>query len=175
MLIDLALHPAVFEKVRKEVSQHILNDDMAAIQHSPILNACLMETARLNPTIFGVTRKCTEDMIIGNYCFKKGDILAISTPTIMRDEAIFREPNVYNPNRFLGKQPESWGNHKVINWGAGIHLCPGKQFAINEIKVSMAYLVHNFRFEVPSKKVFVKFATTTSFAERKVDILLRPI
>ncbi len=51
--------------------------------------------------------------------------------------------------------------------GAGIHLCPGKMFAIYEIKMAMALLTCHFeRFDIP-KDIEKDYFSPSAFAEKK--------
>jgi len=172
VIIDLANNPSVYEELRSEVSECIARDDMDGIQKSVLLNACLMESSRLNANLIGFTRKCRENITLGNYEVGKGDVVSVCTPMMMEDASIFKEPLNYNPHRFIGENSEQFTSTKVLNWGAGTHLCPGKQFSIFEIKILIAYLVDSFRFEIPTEETHVKHITFSSFAKRKVDVKL---
>jgi len=53
-------------------------------------------------------------------------------------------------------------------------MCPGKQFALLEIKMAIAYIVRYFSFEVPPQ-VPLNYMSTAGFAERKVNLILKPV
>jgi cytochrome P450 len=43
---------------------------------------------------------------------------------------------------------EPTSSHYIINWGGGIHACPGKNFALYAIKICVAHFILNFDFEI---------------------------
>lgn len=49
--------------------------------------------------------------------------------------------NIFDPGRFKIEPNDS---KSVLTWGAGIHLCPGKQFAIYEIKMALFLITKHF-------------------------------
>jgi len=175
VLADLALDKEICAELRAEVSTLIEKNDMDGILQSPLLTACLMEAARLYPTLFGLMRQCPADFTFAGHNLKKGDICSISNPMFMQDGKVFKDPLKYNPHRFMGENPEPCSSMMVTSWGSGVHLCPGKNFAIYEIKMAIAYLVNNFHFELPDKDIKVNYTSTGSFAERKLKMQLTPL
>jgi len=91
--------------------------------------------------------------------------------SIHRDDAIYPKADTFDPYRFLGTQstrnifnqannlkqsnedPEMKSKSSAtldetfLGFGFGKHACPGRFFAINEMKVFMAYLVQNYDVE----------------------------
>jgi len=175
VVADLALHKNVYEELRTEVSELISKNDMDGILNSQLLNACLMEAARLYPTLFGLMRQCPADFTFCGYNLKKGDICSISNPMMMLDPTVFKDPLKYNPHRFLGVNAEPFTSMMVTSWGSGVHLCPGKNFALYEIKMAVAYLVDNFSFKLQEGDFKINYTSTGSFAERKLSVILTPV
>lgn len=84
----------------------------------------------------------------------KGSFLAANMSTIHHDPELYPEPNEFKPWRFFEmreKSAEEAVKHQAVNtsvdyltFGHGRHACPGRFFAINELKAMMCYLVMNY-------------------------------
>jgi alkylated DNA repair dioxygenase AlkB len=88
----------------------------------------------------------------------------------------YAEPETFKPERFLeGSEPKNPKN--ILAWGAGRHLCPGKQFAIYEIKAALALLTTNFYpLEIPPGELGeMDYFSPSAFAERQVRVRLQPL
>ena len=194
-LTDLVLHrargerqsqeqgssPSYWDQLRAACHRHLTPDngagDVRPLLDDPLLNACIMESARLNTHIFPVSRKPQKQAMlggvgltptIGNYfldpkCNGRIDTIAFCPPLLQvygpQAENTFEDPESYNPNRFLegddhahARARESFKSTNVMTWGAGLHLCPGKMFALYEIKMALALLVAGFDIERSLKK-----------------------
>jgi len=178
-LSDLARNPNVWERVRTETSSLLNRGDFRGLFASELLNASVMESARLNSHIFALNRKPMKpNSTIGGYSIPNDvDCVALCEPMLMVHGAasgIFRNPTQYNPDRFLGECPEPFSPYNVLTWGAGVHLCPGKMFAIYEIKMAIALVLQNFQFEIDQGSISdLNYFSPSAFAERKVVAKLR--
>ena len=56
------------------------------------------------------------------------------------NEKVFPRSKFYDPSRYDTNDSLKDPNI-LMTWGAGIHLCPGKMFAIYEIKIAVALLL----------------------------------
>lgn len=76
----------------------------------------------------------------------------------MRDESIWEDAKTYNGYRFYNKRQELGHENKHqlvmtskehIGFGYGVHACPGRFFASNEIKILLVHLLmkYDFKFE----------------------------
>jgi len=130
------------------------------------LESCIYETIRLTA---GVTliRQCIEDTDItldsGNsYKIRKGDRILYPTGfEWLYDTDYFGDDlDKFKWDRFLVKDKYCLksssdfvknGKRSVIAWapfGAGESLCPGRHFAVNEIKVFVAHVIQNLDLEL---------------------------
>lgn len=58
------------------------------------------------------------------------------------DPAYFEEPEVFNPDRFVGAQ----GHPGLYPFGIGRRSCPGDVFALNTLTIMLAKLASSFDF-----------------------------
>lgn len=120
LLYELARNPEIQEKARKCVGSSSEED---------YLSKTINEALRMYPPYSVITRKCVK-----MYQFPKKDLvidknLTVTIPieAIHRDEANFKEANVFNPSRFL--EDDNLSNI-FLPFGAGPRKCIGKYFII---------------------------------------------
>ena len=172
-MIDLASNPQHWNKLRSETQKYILNGDIKSLFAEEYLNACIMESARINTHIFPIVRKGYSKKSIGGYYIGDADCLAMCEPLMMvHYSESFKNPTLYNPERFIGIDAEPKDSKEIMTWGSGIHLCPGKQFALYEIKTAMALLVNNFNIFKFVKLSPLNYFSPSAFAERDCHVII---
>lgn len=140
-----------------------------------------MESARMNSHIFALNRKPKRpNMTIGDYFIGDVDSIAICEPMLMNYDCandVFCNPQTYNPLRFMGENKEPKSSSYVMTWGSGVHLCPGKQFAICEIKIALSLICTNFeRFILSDSQLEkVNYFSPSAFSERMIMTSLKPL
>ena len=145
-------------------------NDYKSLFNSAILEAVAMESARTNNHMFALNRKPKGKTTIGGYDISDVDTVAVCGPMIMNFEgSTFKDSLSWNPGRFIGANAENKGPMDVVTWGAGTHTCPGKKFALYEIKAALALLA--IKFEQPNITDLGKmnYFSPSAFAERPVQ------
>lgn len=74
----------------------------------------------------------------------------------MMDENIYPDPHRYNPYRFTEMRQNGNENkaHLVsvspthFGFGHGIHACPGRFFAANEVKIALAHMLLKYDWKL---------------------------
>ncbi|RWS01198.1 hypothetical protein B4U79_16637 [Dinothrombium tinctorium] len=177
-MIDLSHNPDYWAAVKEESQKFLDANDFNGLISSRILNACLMESARMDSHIFPLSRKPMNENIIGSekYFIGDCDAVALCEPFMQKFDCaknLFQNSEKYYPHRYFEPMNEKDTSDCVMTWGHGVHQCPGKQFAILEIKTAMALLTTNFqRFEIP-KNLHVGYFSHAAFAERDSTITLK--
>uniref|UniRef100_A0A3B5AMI3 Cholesterol 24-hydroxylase n=1 Tax=Stegastes partitus TaxID=144197 RepID=A0A3B5AMI3_9TELE len=144
---ELARHPDILEKVRKEVDdvvgmkQDISYDDLGKLGY---LNQVLKETLRVYPTAPGTSREIVEDMIIDGIYIPGGFICIFSTYVSSRMEKFFKDPLTFDPDRFHPDAPKPY--YCYYPFALGPRSCLGQNFAQMEAKVVMAKLLQRYDF-----------------------------
>jgi cytochrome P450 family 135 len=116
----LARHPDVRTKARA-------GDDA-------YLDAVITETLRIRPVIPGATRRLTEPATIGPYRIPAGVTLLPMASSVHMDPRVYEEPEVFNPDRFVGRRP---GTYTWFPFGGGRRRCIGAAFAQTEMRVAL--------------------------------------
>ena len=97
---------------------------------------------------FLILRACTKDCIIKSVKIAKGVAVLIPVYSIHRDASIYPDPERFDPERFSPENKQSRSPYCFIPFGHGPHNCIGLRFALMEMKVVLARILKNYRFEV---------------------------
>jgi len=86
----------------------------------------------------------------------------IAVPTTrMQDEAVYENAQRFDPYRFVKMREQAGSENKfqfttstpdMYAFGHGLHVCPGRFFASNEIKVSLVHLLIKFDWKFEGEK-----------------------
>lgn len=154
ILADPALHARVVaeqDASRRAHGEAITN---AALKEMPLLSACYHETLRLYaPTLH--LRMTLQPMQIGSFELPARSLIAFSPYLLHRDPAVYSDPEVFDPERFLagprgpGKAPS---NSQFLTYGRGVHTCIGRHLARQEILLGVARLLREFSVTVEPGK-----------------------
>eukprot|EP01114_Cavostelium_apophysatum_P018477 TRINITY_DN571_c0_g1_i1.p2 TRINITY_DN571_c0_g1~~TRINITY_DN571_c0_g1_i1.p2 ORF type:complete len:476 (-),score=159.55 TRINITY_DN571_c0_g1_i1:60-1487(-) len=174
---ELIRNPECWDKVRDDTRPHLENSDFKGLFASPLLDAVVMETARLNSHMFALNRTPVNKKTLGNYYIGDSGSIALAEPMMMKYDCAgdrFENPQEFDPQRFLEPRLESKKSADIMTWGAGIHTCPGKSFAIYEIKAAVALITNNFVRPTNCNFGALDYFSPSAFAERKVKLAFVP-
>lgn len=149
---NLACNQDVQDKLLSELKQAYEENgnsfNYETISGLTYLDAVISEALRVLPPAPVIERRTLED-----YTFKKNGIFipknAIVTIPIWNmhhDSRFWKEPEKFDPERFL---PENRGQivpYSYIPFGGGPRNCIGMRFALLEAKLAIAHLILNFKF-----------------------------
>ncbi|MFI6433175.1 cytochrome P450 [Rhodococcus oryzae] len=152
-LYYLANNPEIAERARAEIYSMWPQgtDPDPAFEQIPKLRyvrRVLDETLRLWPTAPGYMREAREDTVLGGrYPMKAGDAAFVLLPQLHRDPVWGDDPDAFAPDRFLPANVRTRPGHVYKPFGTGIRSCIGRQFAIHEIVMALALLLHRYDLE----------------------------
>ncbi|CAN1273735.1 Demethylepipodophyllotoxin synthase [Linum perenne] len=115
------------------------------------LNAIVKETLRLYPPgPLAVPHQAMEDCTVAaGHMIKEGTRLIVNISKIQRDPKIWPNPDEFQPDRFLTTHKDidvKGQNFELIPFGSGRRMCPGLNFALQVMYLTMATLLHGFDF-----------------------------
>jgi cytochrome P450 len=109
--------------------------------------AVLEEAMRLYPPAATLTREAIEPDILVGRRIKRGMRVVVSPYLVHRHRLLWRDPDLFMPERFLGEAREKIDRFAYIPFGAGPRVCVGASFALQEAQIVLAHLMQAFRFE----------------------------
>ena len=154
-LYELHQNPIIYERLMTEISGEIKHDkttlnDVSSLRY---IWKVLQESMRLNPPIWVISRKSTQNMMVGNMLIPKDTLVILSPYMIHRHTTFWENPDEFNPERFNNKDTEKRPVYAYLPFSGGPRHCVGKNFASLEVILVLATLLKAFKFEL--KKDFV--------------------
>lgn len=171
-LIYLLKHPEAMRAVKEEATR-VLGEarleakqsftiQLSALQHIPVLDSVMEETLRLGaaPTLYRLVQKdILLKMASRQECLlRQGDIVCLFPYlSVHMDPDIHPEPTTFKYDRFLnpnGSRKVDFYkagqkiHHYTMPWGSGVSICPGRFFALSEMKLFVLLMVQYFDLEL---------------------------
>jgi unspecific monooxygenase len=106
--------------------------------------AVVSEALRLYPPAFLMMRVAIGPDRAGDLEIPRGAVLMIAPWVLHRHRRLWREPDAFDPSRFLPSAPPP-PRFAYLPFGAGPRICVGAQFAMAEATLVLAALVQSFR------------------------------
>uniref|UniRef100_UPI003B82E0CD cytochrome P450 4C1-like n=1 Tax=Chelonus insularis TaxID=460826 RepID=UPI003B82E0CD len=150
-ILVLAEHKEIQARIRDEVGDKLRKNDgewsMSVVQQCSYLEQCIKESLRLYPSVPVIGRKIEEDLQLKHAFVPKGSVANIHIFDVHRDPNFWPRPNVFDPDRFLPENCESRHPFAYVPFSGGPRNCIGQKFAMLELKILVAGLLHNFYIE----------------------------
>ncbi|XP_028762782.1 geraniol 8-hydroxylase isoform X1 [Neltuma alba] len=152
-MAELLRNPEAMSKAKAELEETIgkgkpvEESDEARL---PYLQAVVKETLRLHPAApFLLPRKAEMDVELGGYTIPKGAQVLVNVWAIGRDQSIWKNPEEFSPERFLGSDIDVKGrDFELIPFGAGRRVCPGYPLALRMVFLVLGSLINCFDWKM---------------------------
>ncbi|XP_057491768.1 cytochrome P450 98A2-like [Actinidia eriantha] len=154
-MAELIKNPRVQEKAQEELDRVIGFDRVMTeldFPNLPYLQCVAKETMRLHPpTPLMLPHRANSNVKIGGYDIPKGSNVHVNVWAIARDPAIWKDPLVFRPERFMEEDVDMKGHDfRLLPFGAGRRVCPGAQLGINLVTSMLGHLLHHFSWAPPN-------------------------
>ncbi|PBK68902.1 cytochrome P450 [Armillaria solidipes] len=157
-LYALAAHPEYVQTLRDEVEAAITEEGWTkpAMGKMNQLDSFIKEAQRRYGSInvFSMTRFVKKDFVFSDgTVVPAGNHIAVAAQSIHMDEGKYEDPLEFKPWRFhdMRKEEGESNRHQMVSldfdyvlFGNGRPACPGRFFAVNELKTLMSYVLVNF-------------------------------
>ncbi|KAF9457241.1 cytochrome P450 [Collybia nuda] len=170
----MALHPRVMKRAQGDIDRITEGERMPTFddwENLPYINAIFMEVLRYNTvTPLGLPHAVLKDDVYNGMFIPGGSMIVANLWIIFRDPEIFVDPDVFNPDRFLGEKGARCREVLNITWGFGRRTCPGRQFAEAALFITLSSVIACFDIKP-------KITTKGEVPELKFDhgFIRRPI
>lgn len=162
IILLLAMHPDVQEKLYQEVSQVFPTLDTEieyeSLNKLTYMERVIKETMRLCPAVPVIGRQTREEVDIGEHKIPAGMTLLISFYNLHRRKDIWG-PNAdkFNPDNFSPENMAQRHLYSYLPFSAGSRNCIGHRYAMISLKVIISQLVRNFKYSTKLKYENIKF------------------
>ncbi|MEM7369498.1 MAG: cytochrome P450 [Bacteroidota bacterium] len=146
----LSDHPEVVQRLREE-QMRVSGHQLPAFSHLRQLTyhrQVIEESMRLYPPVWTLGRQAiAADEWEGNQ-IKKGMIITCAIFHLHRNPHLWENPERFDPDRFSAEQQKSRPKSHYLPFGAGPRMCIGNHFAMMEMQLLLAAMIHRFDFEL---------------------------
>ncbi|XP_066287065.1 cytochrome P450 2U1-like [Branchiostoma lanceolatum] len=152
ILLYMVTYPDVQERAHQEISRALGDSTLpttAKRTELPFMDAVISEVMRINAvTPLTVPHFTSSDAAIHGYDIPKGTMVLVNLWSVLRDPSLWKEPDQFNPERFLDNQGQYMKKDALIPFSIGRRSCLGAQLAKMELFVFTTYLLQQFTFKL---------------------------
>ena len=124
-------------------------DPAAVLERLTYLRWVLEEALRLYPPAPRMERQAAADDEIGPLRIRKGDLVGVWPWVVHRHQALWDEPDVFDPERFAAHRREDRAHRDAwIPFGGGVHKCLGMVFGSLEVTAILHEMLRHHRITV---------------------------
>ncbi|KAI3558777.1 ent-kaurene oxidase [Colletotrichum abscissum] len=160
-LIYLAREPELIDPLRAEIVEVLKAEGWkkSALYNMKLLDSAIKETQRMKPVSMLLMRRlATKDVPLpdSNITIRRGDTVSVDTYSSI-DPTVHEHPETYDIHRFRRMREQPGGANKAqlvttspehLGFGHGLHACPGRFFASNEVKVALCHLLLKYDWKL---------------------------
>jgi cytochrome P450 len=144
----LSQSPEWRERLAAEADRELAGGEAETLADRLVETRAVIEEAmRLYPPAATLTREAVEPDMLAGRRIKKGMRVVVSPFVVHRHRLLWRDPDLFMPERFLGEAREKIDRFAYLPFGAGPRVCVGASFALQEACIVLAHLMQAFRFE----------------------------
>ncbi|KAH9925304.1 cytochrome P450 [Fomitopsis serialis] len=145
-LIMMAQHPGIQRRAQAEVDRcvgHARLTKLSDRKDLPYLDAVLKEVHRVNPVgPLALPHKVRQDDCYRGFCIPGGATVLANTWAILHDPALYPDPFIVNPERYLPQCGEKVNpDPRLFAFGYGRRVCPGQMLAEDTLFIAAATIL----------------------------------
>ncbi|MGY1497682.1 bifunctional albaflavenone monooxygenase/terpene synthase [Streptomyces sp. QTS52] len=163
LLQVLAEQPEHADKVAQEAEsvggdRAVAFADVRKLAHT---NNVIVETMRLQPPVWILTRRAVAETELGGYRIPAGADLVYSPYAIQRDPRSYERNTEFDPDRWLPERVKDLPKYAMTPFGVGNRKCPSDHFSMAMLTILTAEVARKWRFErVPGSRDAVRVGIT---------------
>jgi cytochrome P450 len=138
----LAHHPTVRNRLHEEIDDGTSEEYLTATIQEVLRHRCVF--------VFAIPRAVAKPIEIGGRTYCPPAQLLACIYLLHHDPAIYRDPHIFRPERFLEAPPDprTW-----IPWGGGRKRCPGLHLAMLEMKTVLRTVLATRTVEPAARRI----------------------
>ena len=145
----------------------------AAGEALPVTKAVVEEAMRLYPPAAMLSREAIGPDVLAGRRIPAGTVVTISPFLLHRHRLLWRDPDAFDPERFLGANRDSVDRFAYIPFGAGPRVCIGMGFAMIELMIVLGHLLKAYRFDLAPGHPVAPVARITLRPKDGMKMILR--
>lgn len=151
--------------------------DWEAMKQFTYLEAAHSETQRLRTVAPFIGIVANADCVVADTFFPKNTAFVLATSGEGLDETQFPHNDAFQPERWIfDHRPQKEDNpvRKLLPFGDGPRVCPGRFLAMTEIKLVISMVMHNFELEFDTHAPPIQQMMNFFMAPSAVPVRLKP-
>lgn len=157
MIYHVMADPALKARIQAEIDHAFEQGDFSinSLREMETLHSTAMEVMRYYPIAAPLTRYAAEDFEFAGYHIHKGERLMVMPAAAHFSPQYYKEPDKFDPDRFLPPRSEHKQKGVYSPYGAGTHTCMGASMAEVQVPLTLMALMRYARLEIdpPGYKV----------------------
>lgn len=153
----IAKHPEVQAKLWNEIKsksldvkkEHLTTRDLSSLSY---MDNVIKEALRLYPAASMVSKRCHEDIQIGQLFIPAETTVSTNIYSGHRMEKYFKNPDIFDPDRFNNElTAEDRNPYAFQPFSSGLRNCIGQKFAMLEMKTVLVKIFSTFELDLFDK------------------------
>ncbi|RIB25868.1 cytochrome P450 [Gigaspora rosea] len=147
----------------------ITYEDLSKLEY---IEAVIKEALRIRPVTATISRFSENSDQIDEYKIPPSTQLAINVMGLHMNPNYWKNPNEFNPSRFLSNnnKSETFNKNAFMYFGGGLRMCPGKNLAMTQLKMLIVLLYSKYKFRIITKEPSLQNNVNTQLTELKIKI-----
>ncbi|XP_023235109.1 cytochrome P450 4C1-like [Centruroides sculpturatus] len=125
-----------------DTNRNITVDDLMKMTY---LECVIKESMRIYPPFPVIGRKISHKITIGDYVLPSQSSCYIYIHAIHHNPSVYKNPEVFDPDRFLPENFKSLPPYAFLQFSAGPRNCLGSKLAMIKMKTVLANVLRNFK------------------------------
>ncbi|KAK7449239.1 hypothetical protein VKT23_013384 [Stygiomarasmius scandens] len=142
----MVLYPECQIKAQEEIDRVIGSNRLPTVadqERLPYVNALVKEALRIHTVVpMGVPHSSTVDSVYKGYFIPKGAMVFANIWKMTHDPVTYPDPMTFNPERFMGPNPEM--DPTDLMFGFGRRICAGRHLAEISVFISCAMVLATY-------------------------------
>ncbi|RDD39473.1 Cytochrome P450 3A24 [Trichoplax sp. H2] len=150
----LATNPEVQNRLYNEIKTKLSDADPLdydRVADLPYLEMVILETLRIYPPAFRLTRACKNNTTIDGHQISKEAMIAVPVYAIHHDPKLWPNPEQFIPERFAPEEKSKRAACAYLPFGMGPRNCLGMKFALLKIKLALVKVLQSVELTVTEK------------------------
>jgi cytochrome P450 len=166
----IASNPKVQQQLFHEVRDlDFEGDKLELLRSLGYAQQCIEEAMRLFPPVYVIDRVSLNPEKIAGHRFPGGTTWLLSVFELHRSAELWEDPGAFIPERFDPDKKKAYSGF-YFPFGAGPRMCIGNIFAMNEMVLTIGWLVQNYKITSPAE--FLEINPLISLKPGKVPLRL---
>jgi len=172
----LSAHPEAEARVHDELAAVCGGDAPTAadVRDLEYLDRVLQESMRLYPPVYALFREPKLDVRLGGYRIPKGATLMLSQWATHRSGRWYREPEAFDPDRWLPERRAERPRFAYFPFGGGPRHCIGKHLSLLEAKLIVGTVAQEYELDYVREGPFELRGSLTMHPDEPMGMRIEP-